>query len=101
MHSSRMRATRSSSHLLGGICLSACWDTSWAWRPPTPVQTPNLPQVWAWRPPWVWVWRPPWPDPQPPPRCGPGDPPGQTPKPPPSLSLMYNVCVDLSSGGST
>ena len=33
MHSSRMRTTSSSSHLLGG-CL-------------------------AWRPPWVWAWRPP------------------------------------------
>ena len=37
MHSSRMRTIRSSSHLpLGGICLSACWDTN----PPPPGQTP-------------------------------------------------------------
>ena len=27
MHSSRMRTARSSSCLLGGVCLSACWDT--------------------------------------------------------------------------
>ena len=27
MHSSRMRVARSSSRLLGGVCLSACWDT--------------------------------------------------------------------------
>ena len=25
MHSSRMRTARSNSHLLGGVCLSACW----------------------------------------------------------------------------
>ena len=27
MHSSRMRTVRSSSYLLWGVCLSACWDT--------------------------------------------------------------------------
>ena len=27
MHSSMMRTARSSSHQLGGVCLSACWDT--------------------------------------------------------------------------
>ena len=27
MHSSRMHNAHSSSHLLGGVCLSACWDT--------------------------------------------------------------------------
>ena len=68
MHSSRMRTARSSSRLLpGGVCLSACWDTSpRAWRPPG--QTPQHPPwVWAWRlphqtrqqPPWVWAWRAP------------------------------------------
>ena len=40
MHSSRMRTARSSRCLLGGIggvCLSAYWDTPpsvWAWTPP-------------------------------------------------------------------
>ena len=28
MHSSRMRTARSSSRLPGGVCLSACWDTT-------------------------------------------------------------------------
>ena len=49
-HSSRMRTARSSSHLLRGACLSACWDT---YHPlPTdvgletpPGQTPQLPPV--------------------------------------------------------
>ena len=39
MHSSRMRTVRSSSRLLGGVCLSACWDTplqAWTWTPPGP-----------------------------------------------------------------
>ena len=37
MHSSRMCTACGSSHQLGGVCLSTCWDT------------PH-PQVWAWRP---------------------------------------------------
>ena len=37
---------------IGGVCLSACWDTPPSW-------------VWAWRPPWVWAWSPP--------GCGPGN----------------------------
>ena len=61
MHSSRMRTTCSSSHLLRG-CLPQC-------------MLEYTPQVWAWKPPWVWVWRHP-------PRCGPGDP----PRPDPSSS---------------
>ena len=63
MHSSRMRTARSSSCLLlGGLCISAYWDTpprAWAWTPPPrvwtrrpPTRPPNLlPRVWAWRPP--------------------------------------------------
>ena len=92
MHSSRMRTARSSSRLLGGeVCLSACWDTHlgvgleptdqvWAWNPPHPGQTPQLPPVWAWRlpcvgleTPQVWAWRPP------PSRCGPGNSPQARP----------------------
>ena len=42
MHCSRMHTPRSSSRLLGGVCLSACWDT------PPPSWTPR---VWAWTPP--------------------------------------------------
>ena len=48
-----MRAARSSSHLLGGVCLSACWDTHplgvGLETPPgvgletPPSQTPQLP----------------------------------------------------------
>ena len=57
MHSSRMRATHSSSHLLGGgVCLSACGGV-----------TPPIP-------PGVGL--------DPPPGCGPGDP----PRPDPSTS---------------
>ena len=44
MHSSRMCTDYSSSHLLGGVCVSACWDT-----PPGPgLETPR---VWTWTPP--------------------------------------------------
>ena len=54
MHSSMMRTVRSSSRLLGGVGLSACWDTA-------PRCVPG----------------------KPPPRCGPGDTPrcgpGDTP----------------------
>ena len=86
MHSSMMRTTRSSSHLLGGVSASVHarippWV--WAWRPPPkcgpgdppgvsletpcPGQTPQLP-------PWVWAWRPPSGQiPQLPLGCGPGD----------------------------
>ena len=50
--------------VLGGVCLSACWDTPqvWAWRHPPgcgPGDTPpgvgleTPPQVWAWRHPSV------------------------------------------------
>ena len=53
MHSSRMRTTRSSSSLLGGVYLSAMLGYT----------------------PWAWAWTPP--------RCGPGDPHGQSPQPPP------------------
>ena len=93
MHSRRMHTARSSSHLLGDICINACWDTPWvwAWRPircgpvdplgvglETPLgQTSQLP-------PWVWAWRPPRPDQSTfPPGCGPGDPLGQTSQLPP------------------
>ena len=87
MHSSRMRTSRSSSHLLGGVCLSECWDT----HPPpgyepgcppprcglrgssgvgleTPLgvglETPlgvvlDSPGQTRQLPPWVWAWRPP------------------------------------------
>ena len=79
MHSSRMRTARSSNHLLGGVYLSACWDTQptgcgsgnpqWCGpgHPPRPDPS-TAPWVWAWRPPpprpdpstapWVWAWRP-------------------------------------------
>ena len=76
MHSSRMCTARSSSCLLGGVCLSACWDTPPGCGPGDPpgcgpgpsrcgletspqVWPGDSPQVWAWRPPWVWAWRPP------------------------------------------
>ena len=68
MHSSRMRTACSSSRL-GGVYLSACWDT---------------PQVWAWRPPSQ--------TPQLPPGCEPGDPP---PRPDPStfpLGVGLETC---------
>ena len=39
MHSSRMRTVRSSSRLLGGVCLSACWDA----HPPGPGPGPQPP----------------------------------------------------------
>ena len=71
MHSSMMRTTRSSSHLLGGVSASVHarippWV--WAWRPP--------PQVWARRPPRCEPGDPlPRSDPSTsPPGCGPGDP---------------------------
>ena len=77
MHSSRMRTARSSSRLLGGgeVCLGACWDTPlgvglepthqvWAWNPPHPGQTPQLP-----------------------PQCGPGDSPVCGPGDPPGVGL--------------
>ena len=59
-----MCTIHSSSCLLGGVCLSACWDT------PSDVSL-ETPPVWAWRPPLgvgletsqVWAWRPPKPDP--------------------------------------
>ena len=79
MRSSRMRTARSSSRLLGGVCLSACWDT------PSPLgvglETPptrslNLPLGCG-------PGALPGQTPQPPPGCGPGDPPNQTPQPPP------------------
>ena len=73
MHSSRMHTASSSSHLLGGVCLSACWDT-----PGVCLETPwcepgdhpgvglEIPWVLAWRPsrcgpgdPWLWAWRTP------------------------------------------
>ena len=57
MHPSRMHTARSSNCLLGGVCLSACWDNPWVWvwRPPRSPgvgleRTPS-PQVWAWRTP--------------------------------------------------
>ena len=57
MHSSRMHTARSSSHHVGvclagrlpGVILEIC--LVWAWRPPHPGQTPQVP-------PWVWAWRP-------------------------------------------
>ena len=65
MHSSRMRTARSSSRLLGGVCLITCWDTSppitgCGPGDPPPARPLNLPLG-----------------------CGPKDPPGQTPQPPP------------------
>ena len=44
MHSSRMRTARSSSRLLRGVCLRACWDTP--------------PRCGPGDPPWMWAWRP-------------------------------------------
>ena len=70
MHSSRMHTARSSSHLLGGVYLGACWDT-----PPLGVglETPS-PSV-DLETPWVGAWRPLQPDPSTsPPGCGSGDP---------------------------
>ena len=77
MHSSRMRTTRSSSSLLGGVCLNAMLGytpRAWAWTPPgvdleTPWPEPPT------SPPWVWAWRPPRPDP-------PNLPPGPGPRHP-------------------
>ena len=60
MHSSRMHTTLSSSCLLGGVCLSACWGTH-----PLGVGLET---------PLVWAWRSPRPDPSTPPGCEPGDP---------------------------
>ena len=56
-----MRTVRSSSHLLGGVCLSACWDT------PPPGPGPGHPPrhtPWTWASPWAdtpwaWAWTPP------------------------------------------
>ena len=121
MHSSRMRTARNSSRLLGGVCLSACWDTPpgvdletpwvWTWRPPGVGQTPQLP-------PWVWTWKTSQARPLNfPPGCGPGDPPGQTPGyhsprrsarhagipparhtgiPPPPLDRMLSFCKNIT-----
>ena len=66
MHSSRMRTVRrSSSRLLGSICLSACSDTH---PPGLGLDTPRA---------WAWAWTPPGP--------GPGHPP---PARPPNLPLV-------------
>ena len=79
MHSSTMRTARSSSRLLEGVCLSACWDT---------------PQAWTQPPPGVCLETPP-PDPSTSPTpCGPGDPPNQTPQPPLGLGLETSLPVD-------
>ena len=61
MHSNRMRTARSSSRLLGGVYLSACWDTPVGLGLDTPRG--------------VGLETPPSQTPQPPPGCGPGDPP--------------------------
>ena len=88
-----MQTAHSCSHLLGGVCLSACWDTPPgpghppAWTPPRygsrdlptgcgpgdpPSQTCQPPPGCGpgdppWpdpsTSPWMWAWRPPWPDP--------------------------------------
>ena len=74
MHSSRMRTAPSSSCLLGmgGVYLSACWDTH---SPPRP-DPPNYPLVVGLEtspPGQTWIF-PPRPDPPTfPPGCGPGD----------------------------
>ena len=66
-----MRTARRSSCLLGGVCLSACWDTP----PGVGLETSHnqTPQP----PPWVWDWRPPLGQNPPPtsPGFGHGDPP--------------------------
>ena len=49
MHSSRMRTVRSSSRLLGGVCLSACWDTH------TPGPGPGHPPPWQTPPGPLWT----------------------------------------------
>ena len=43
MRSSRMRTACSSSHLLGGVCLSACWDTPPRHGPGPPARPTNYP----------------------------------------------------------
>ena len=58
MHSSRMCTARSSSSLLGVVCLSACWDTH---PPGLGLDTP--------------------------PGCGPGHPPARSPDLPLGLGL--------------
>ena len=112
MHSSRMHTAHTSSRLLGGVCLSACWDTPqvWAWIPPW---------VWAWRlprygpgdpptlgleTPWVWAWRPPRCGPGDStgvgletPLCGPGDPPRCGPGDPPARPLNFPLGVGLET----
>ena len=54
MHSSRMRTGRNSSRLLGGVYLSACWDTLLS-PPPClgldPLGIGLDPPLWAWTPP--------------------------------------------------
>ena len=103
MRSSRMRTARSSSCLLGGVCLSACWDTpprpgpehpygvgletprAQAWTPPMGVGL-DIPQSDPSTFPLGVCLKPPPPRPDPStssPGCGPGDPPCQTPQPPP------------------
>ena len=90
MHSSRMHTAWSSSHLLGGVCLSACWDTPRC-VPGDPWCGPGDTQVWAWRPPGCWpgdplvvgLEDPPGQMPELPPRCGPGN---HLPWPNPSTS---------------
>ena len=81
MHSSRMRTTCSSSHLLmGGVCLCACWDTplsvglktSPRCGPGDPRPDPSTSPLG------VGLETLPGQTPQLPTGCGPGDPPGQT-----------------------
>ena len=65
MHSSRMHTARSSSLLLRGVCLSACWDTH------TPrCGLGDTPGCGSGDP-----------------RCGPGDGPGCGPRDPPGVGL--------------
>ena len=69
MHSSRIHAAHSSSHLLGGLpqCMLGY---------PPGCGPRDPPQVWAWQPSRVWAMRSPA-------GCGPGDPLGRTPQLPP------------------
>ena len=111
MHSSRMCTTCSSSSLLEGVCLSACWDTSPRCGPGDPPGCgPGDPLVWAWIPPdvglgicQVWAWRPPGCQLDTPsvglepPRHGPGDPPWCGPGNPLGVDLETPLHVGLEN----
>ena len=92
MHSSRMCTARSSSRLLGDVCLSACWDTPLGLG----LETPHPPGVGL--------------ETLPPARflnlptgCGPGDPPTRPPNLPPGsgpkhppMNRITDTCKNIT-----